>query len=403
MAKKQRRKSVRSQRTPGGPPPPPAAAGLGPAEAAEALRVAEAALDAGDLATLRKVAVVRGLVHGGVRARAWQRLLGVSLRAFDRARYYADSRGSHQDASVVEVDVERSLWAFTRGWSDEDRAVRRAALQRVLNAAVVAAAGRRRYYQGLHDVASVLLLVAGEFPAYVMLARLMEHQLRDCTASSLGPVVSSLEMVLPLVRAADPELAGFLARSGVPPHFALSWRLTWFAHDAGSLEEAARLFDLLVASHPYMPFYVGVAAMVSHRAEILRLECDAPYVHKFLIDMPVFAEAPAGGGLAIRALALFRAHPPRALAARLGREKALAAADLPSVAAFLSDAGAWEVPAEVPGGTAAPGGAGGAWPRAAAALPAQVLLGAAATSLAVFAGAFLRPLWAATAEGEFPA
>ena len=107
--------------------------------------MAEAALDAGDLATLRKVAVVRGLVHGGVRARAWQRLLGVSLRAFDRARYYADSRGSHQDASVVEVDVERSLWAFTRGWSDEDRAVRRAALQRVLNAAVVAAAGRRRY------------------------------------------------------------------------------------------------------------------------------------------------------------------------------------------------------------------------------------------------------------------
>ena len=66
---------------------------------------------------------------------------------------------------------------------------RRRALQRLLTAAVV---GQRKegvhYYQGMHDVASVLLLVAGEQGAYHVLSHLACCHLRDCTRQHSSPL-----------------------------------------------------------------------------------------------------------------------------------------------------------------------------------------------------------------------
>ena len=47
----------------------------------------------------------------------------------------------------------------------------------------------------------------------------------------------------------------------MPPFFALSWFITWFAHNLQSLAQISRLFDLLLASHPLMPLYVSAVAM----------------------------------------------------------------------------------------------------------------------------------------------
>lgn len=91
--------------------------------------------------------------------------------------------------------------------------------------------GTVHYYQGLHDVASVLLLVAGEPAAFGMLCRLSTGHLRDATRASLDPVIELLGLMAPIVAAADAELAEFLARQGLPPFYALSWFLTWFSHD----------------------------------------------------------------------------------------------------------------------------------------------------------------------------
>lgn len=48
---------------------------------------------------------------------------------------------------VVKVDVERSLWAYTVGWSDEQRDEKRAALRRLLTAVVTRSDGSVHYYQ----------------------------------------------------------------------------------------------------------------------------------------------------------------------------------------------------------------------------------------------------------------
>ena len=115
-----------------------------------------------DLRELRKLAVVKGLGTNALRARAWPLLLGARAGADDLdvlqrlssasspSACSSDSdpdggkRGPpppplHRDSAVVDVDVERSLWAFTRGWSEGAKASARAALRRVINASVAEA------------------------------------------------------------------------------------------------------------------------------------------------------------------------------------------------------------------------------------------------------------------------
>ena len=280
-----------------------------------------------DVTTLRKLAAVRGLVTDPLRARVWPRLLNADVpRAAPAQR-----AESHRDSSTVQCDVERSLWHFTADWSDERRALKRAALQRILNGAASSGLARTRgrsrtrsagvvcshadtvhYYQGLHDVASVLLLVCGEAAAYALLERLALGHLRDCTRATLDPVMQLLRLLFPLLAQCDPELHAFLQRSGVLPYFALTWVLTWHVHEARNLQVAARLFDLFMSSSPLMPLYVGAVALLAERDAILAQPCDAAELHRFLSAVNVLGRLSADE-LAARALALHRDHPPARL------------------------------------------------------------------------------------------
>lgn len=56
---------------------------------------------------------------------------------------------------------------------------------------------------------------------------------------------------------ADEEVHRHLTEAEVPPFFALSWLITWFAHSIDDLQQISRLFDLFMASHPLMPLYVA--------------------------------------------------------------------------------------------------------------------------------------------------
>lgn len=93
------------------------------------------------------------------------------------------------------------------------------------------------YYQGLHDVASVLLLVTGaERPAFPLLARLVSGHLRDATRSGLDGVLEALGLMYPILGSCDPQLVEHLQSAGLAPFFALSWLITWFAHDVKNLQ-----------------------------------------------------------------------------------------------------------------------------------------------------------------------
>jgi hypothetical protein len=300
---------------------------------------------------LRKLAAVRGLVNDGLRVRAWPLLLGVHDQPHDAQHYAAAHAAPHKDAAVVACDLDRSLWALTPGWTDAARAESRAALGRVLNAAVAGNAGGVHYFQGLHDVAGVLLLVAGEAAAARLLARLVACHLRDCARPTIQAAVETLGLLYPILRAADPALHAFLASLArespalETPLFALSWYMTWFAHDVPSLPQCARLFDLFISSHPLMPLYVAAVAMRAGREAVLAggagggEEAYAALKHMRFLQ----PGQPAADELAAQAAALFQELPPAALA----RRHAAGMREATTLHAHLRD-GRWQVPEAPP-------------------------------------------------------
>ncbi|KAF6262982.1 rab-GTPase-TBC domain-containing protein [Scenedesmus sp. NREL 46B-D3] len=228
-------------------------------------------------------------------------------------QYREWAAGTHKDSNTVKVDVERSLHSFASFLSGEEREARRQELQRLLNAVVVKHEGCVHYYQGLHDVAAVLLLVAGELPAFDMLCRLATGHLRDATRPSLDPVIELLGLMQLIVREADGELAAFLEEQGLPPFYSLSWYITWFSHDLSQFGEVCRLFDLFLATHPLMPLYVGAVAMHSQRSQLLAAE-EMPMLHSRLVNLAITKQATADQ-LAVQAIELFKRAPPQQLIA----------------------------------------------------------------------------------------
>eukprot|EP00899_Mesostigma_viride_P024174 jgi/Mesvir1/4941/Mv04566-RA.1 len=267
-----------------------------------------------DARYLRKLAAVRGLVNQHVRRRVWPRLLGLDL--VKTAHYHVDWEGTdpptHRDVGVVKVDVERSLGSFSQGMAVEERDEWRRKLERLINLVVSRNAPTLHYYQGFHDVASVVLLVMGsESAAYPLLERMALHHFRYPPSDLLAllPVLMSL---------LDPELQRHISAAGVEPHYGITWLLTWFAHDVDCLDVAARLFDLFLSSHPLMPLYVGAISIHNARERILATECDMPFVYVSLHKCPLLGPNMTILELVRQSLALFRRFPPSLLERKAG-------------------------------------------------------------------------------------
>lgn len=172
---------------------------------------------------------------------------------------------------------------------------------------------RLKYYQGYHDIASIVLgalgggavplstderdsesphAIAGsiglDLPARV-LAQVSQSHLRDPMRDNFQELQTALKLtIFPLISAFDPEVHDHLWECEMSPFFCLSWILTWFSHDIRDTALVTRLFDAFLVSHPLLSIYVAVA-MVCHplnRAEILNTECDFSELHQVLAALP---------------------------------------------------------------------------------------------------------------------
>jgi len=255
---------------------------------------------------LRRLALVGGLVSKELRRQAWPKLLGIHPFR-DRVDY--DPKGAPaqcRDHDQVAKDVERSLWRWV---PQREIMNRRQQLSRLLNWALAEDCALY-YYQGLHDVGSVLLLTCGEAAAAPLLRHMMRHHLREYLHCRIDGVEHVLQLMPPILRAEDPPLHRFLCDADVGDrcHFALAWVLTWFAHPLdGELNSIARLFDAFLAAHPLLPMYLSVAVVLHRRTEILREPCQFPEVHSLLTKVP--PQLP-WDTLLVRAAQLMKKHPP---------------------------------------------------------------------------------------------
>ncbi|KAL9939558.1 hypothetical protein V8E36_001375 [Tilletia maclaganii] len=174
---------------------------------------------------------------------------------------------SPRDAQQVELDVNRSFLNFRSSESLKDPAIL-ATRRRQLTSLCTGVLQRRKalsYYQGYHDVLTVLLLTLlpesnepdsiaaiPSIPPELHLAaeRLSLHWLRDAMTRNLDATMGHLRLLRIFLRRADPELADIVDRAFPLPYFALPWLITLLTHSLPNLALAQRVLDFVLVYGP---------------------------------------------------------------------------------------------------------------------------------------------------------
>jgi hypothetical protein len=171
-------------------------------DAAEVSRLL--ALDVTPTSELAAVAARSGLRDAATRAVAWPKLLALDVSRADASAALFEGRATALNArerNQVELDVRRSHWIPASAGKEA-----REKLSAVIRGVLATHPGECRYYQGLHDIAAVLVLVCADH-APAVLDRLVLGHLRDnVRGGGLDAAMENLRLLPHLIAVADPEL-----------------------------------------------------------------------------------------------------------------------------------------------------------------------------------------------------
>ncbi|EKM58169.1 uncharacterized protein PHACADRAFT_182539 [Phanerochaete carnosa HHB-10118-sp] len=235
------------------------------------------------------------------RVELWKQLLNIEPQPFEQlaVKRGADAAPTdslekdlpqavepHQDERQVQLDTDRSFVLYPVGDMDERR--RR---QNELHGLIVEVFRRRRrlsYFQGYHDIVSVLYLTLPRELQLPAAEKLSLQRLRDAMGSGLEPVIGLLRALQRVLQEADSEYARMLENATPLPYFALSNLLTLFSHDMPTLPLIQHVFDYLLARPPVAIVYLAAAVLLSRKEEVRRLEEEGEegMIHSLLSSLP---------------------------------------------------------------------------------------------------------------------
>ncbi|KAJ2805646.1 GTPase-activating protein gyp8 [Coemansia guatemalensis] len=250
-----------------------------------ATRIAQA-VTGRDLTELKRLARTGdGLQTTAQRRQAWPLLLNFRSLTGDGS---GGRNEAHQDEPQVELDVKRTSLPASNEIRRSEAAVRRrqAQLQTVVQG-VLRSHPWLRYYQGFHELALTFLCVFGsERPATEAARMAALFFVRDAMGSGLEDVMQQLQLLYVLLEQTCPAVHELLVNVDVPPFFAISWVLTWFAHDVDAFADICRIYDFLIVSPPMQVVYMAAAMVAQNQHEILAYEHDFASIHSGLVALP---------------------------------------------------------------------------------------------------------------------
>lgn len=249
-------------------------------EASREQRRLEKALDVqrllylNDLSGLRQACVSEfGLVSDELRAEAWPRLLVPATLPWHQ-------RKDHRDEHQIDLDCNRSFYNYDvlTGLSGRLRGKKVDELVEVLNQ-VFLQSPELYYYQGFHDICTVLLLVCGKDLAYRLAHRLAVSHYKDCMRKTLTQgLLQQVKLIYVLLGQRDPELAEVLQQLSPEmvrcrqPMVALPLVMAGFQHDIEEYQVAIRIFDFLLSTHPSASLYLCAVLFQSQKPALLDCE-----------------------------------------------------------------------------------------------------------------------------------
>lgn len=227
-----------------------------------------------DLWELRLMALSNGgLVHPEVRKIAWLKLLGIpdqgDIDPLTEPLLKERQDVPRDERRTIEQDVGRSVWrlegkqlekiiehAKAEHFLPNDNYSDNSILEATILSALRQSPVDLHYYQGFHDIASLILLnVHSPTLSAHILSKISSHHLVDYMQETFRGTMSLLQIGLwVLLGQMDEELLRHLQDTGIQLHgYTLSWVIGWFSHDIKDFSTASRIMDVCIASHPSMP------------------------------------------------------------------------------------------------------------------------------------------------------
>lgn len=96
--------------------------------------------------------------------------------------------------------------------------------------------------------------------------------------------------------------------------------ITWFAHELRCFSDVARLYDILLLSHPLFTLYLSAAVVLEAKQQVLKTECDFGTLHGMLAALPQTMDLEA---VIARAAIIFHRLPPQELFTRSEKQEEL--------------------------------------------------------------------------------
>lgn len=236
---------------------------------------------------------------GERRIELWPQLLGV--KDVGRFSHQETDGVAHRDEGQIRLDTDRSFVMYP--FDDRCRDSKEN-MQEKLHDLLVSVFRKRpqlSYFQGYHDIATVIFLTLPPEVQFLCVEKLSLHRLRDSMGSSLEPVLGLLKVTKNLVRLVDPAFADILERTSPLPFYALSNLLTLFSHDMPTLSLIQHVFDYVLCRPPIFIVYLATSIILSRRADIIRLDEggegdeDLGLVHSLLSSLPPIIDSDGAG------------------------------------------------------------------------------------------------------------
>jgi len=197
----------------------------------------------------------------------------------------------------IEKDIGRSMWWFSTDKTDAEE--KQKSLSRVLLHTLKNGKGEWSYFQGLHDIASILILVLGETGAYYALTYLCKSSISLWVQKDIRSITDKvLVYVFPLLSLCDHKLYEKFQEVEALPLFCFGWILTWFTHDVEDPLAGYKLVDTLIMCEPDKAYqyviYMCVATIELIRDGIFQMEkIDKNTIHfYFTTAMPPIVDDP---------------------------------------------------------------------------------------------------------------
>ncbi|OJA13339.1 hypothetical protein AZE42_05593 [Rhizopogon vesiculosus] len=234
---------------------------------------------------------------GNERTRLWPALLGVHVPSepppyTEVSAIPSTDDAPHPDERQVRLDTDRSFVIYP---ADDDDESRRAALQSSLNSLIVSLLRKRRklhYFQGYHDIVTVLFLTLPPELQLPCVEKLSLHRVRDSMGLTLEPVLGLLRIMRNLLRVVDPQYAKLLESVAPLPFHALSNLLTLFSHEVPTLPLIQHVWDFLLCREPLAVVWLAVAVVLVRKPDVLKLavEGEDGMIHSVLNALPPLDE-----------------------------------------------------------------------------------------------------------------